>query len=407
MGRRELAGLLVIASLSTPVSAQVAPTSEDQVRPSYSACRRIPAEATSRALSVGRCIRSTLGSDDPVMDGVAHFEDHPLRLEKDQAIRIDMDALPGRGRRPSAFDTYVEVRRPGESVPLAENDDRPGPPPSLNSTLIFVAPATGDYVVRARALSTGTGDYVLRVATAHETAIRELRIGGPAITSRIDVDDSMNARERYYEDYQMPLTAGQIAQIDMEATETPVVGEERFDPFLSVWLPDGSAALAVNDDRGDSVNSRLVFVAPTGGTYIVRAEGLAGTTGNYRIAATSLRSMPLPAELGDPATGIWFDGSHATEIDNLPVRYMDYRFDGTAGERVRIEARSNLRPTLRLGRTDRLWFTEQVGEGEQARLDATLPEAGTYILRIEVPAPHEGTFEVRLTRSPVDTPATQ
>jgi hypothetical protein len=58
------------------------------------------------------------------------------------------------------LDTYLELRRPGRSVPVAENDDRPG---SLNSRILFTAAEAGDYIVRARGFAGQTGPYMLAV----------------------------------------------------------------------------------------------------------------------------------------------------------------------------------------------------------------------------------------------------
>jgi hypothetical protein len=410
MGGRGLAALIAIISSSTPVLAYqdiaTDQTVEMQAGPPQADCRPVVARAASRILRVGGCVRSILGDGDPTLDGDIPYEDYRLALRRGEAIRIDMDALPPAGQQPNApdagfsgaFDTYLEVRRPGAAVPLVENDDRPGPPYSYNSSLIFSPPASGTYVVRARSLGAGAGAYVLRVIAAPAIVTRELRLDGPSMTSRIDTNDP-RADGRYYEEYLLPLRAGQVAQIDMEATEEPEVGAVRFDPFLAVYAPNATIPFGMNDDRGDSLNARLIFVAPADDIYVVRAQGLVGTTGNYRIAAMGLPSVPLPDLLaGDHATGTWFNGSPATELDGRPVRYMEYRFEGMAGERVQIDATSNLRPQLRLGRTDRAWFAERAGEGGSARLVAALPETGTYIVRLEVPAPFDGTFDLRLTR---------
>lgn len=52
----------------------------------------------------------------------------------------------------------------GDFVKLAENDD--GTDTALNSRLIFAAPATGDYIIRATGFSDGQGRYSLGLAEA-------------------------------------------------------------------------------------------------------------------------------------------------------------------------------------------------------------------------------------------------
>lgn len=381
-----LATLLVVCVLSAP--AAILPAQGVRSTNCISA-----AEPGLREIRVGTCVRSTLGSNDAITADGVHYEDHRLNLKAGEAVRIDLDAT-GAGR----FDTYLEVRRPGAATPLMENDDRADPPGSLNSSLIFAPPAAGDYVVRARALSVEMGDYVLRVTPAPVTRVREIQLGGATATSRLNVSNPVSGG-RYYEEYRLLLRAGEVVRIDMEVTRENAVGEIRFDPYLAIFAPGQEVPLEMNDDRGDSLNARLIFTAPVAGVYRVRAQGYNGSTGAYSLATARLPAMPQPDMLaGDRAEGRWFVGSPATERNGRPVRYMEYRLEGTARERLQIDAGSNPVPNLMLGRGDRAWFAEANGIGNSARLSAVLPVTGTYIVRVEVPVPRVGTFRLRLTR---------
>ena len=311
------------------------------------------------------------------------------------AARTDQSDLAASG----AFDTYLEVRLPNSDLPLAENDDRPGPPYTYNSSLIFSAPDDSTYVVRARALFEAAGDYILNVVAAPAAVTRDLVLGEPPVTARIDANDRRRD-DRYYEDYRLPLRRGQIVQIDMEEIEQAEVGLVRLDPLLAIYGRDETTPLDMNDDRGDSFNSRLFFAAPADGNYIVRAQGLGGTIGGYRISARLLSAMPQPPQLVEGrATGIWVDGSLATLRNGESIRYAEYSFQGRQGESVTVNANSTPDPTLRLAGNDRHWFAERVGADKIAQLSARLPRTGTYIVRIEVGPPYEGSFTLTLSRA--------
>lgn len=139
-------------------------------------CTEFPPN-TARQLSTGSCVRSTLDESDSLLRDVTRYEDWHLTLQARETVRIDLESPGHTGATSGAqastpqsdrfFDTYLEVRRSGEAEPLAENDDSIG---SLNSSLVFTAPAAGNYIVRARAYYGGTGDYTLSVVVTEPAA---------------------------------------------------------------------------------------------------------------------------------------------------------------------------------------------------------------------------------------------
>ena len=85
--------------------------------------------------------------------GDSHYRDYRVQLNAGQDIALRMNA--------DSFDTVIQVFAAGAEggQPLASNDDYGG---SLNSGLLFRAPRTGTYTIRATELSHGDGAYVLR-----------------------------------------------------------------------------------------------------------------------------------------------------------------------------------------------------------------------------------------------------
>lgn len=85
-------------------------------------------------------------------DGV-HYIDYRVRLTAGQEIVINMQS--------SDFDSYLYVFDASNmNNALASNDDSNG---TLDSAILFVAPRTGDYIVRASQLSHVDGAYRLTV----------------------------------------------------------------------------------------------------------------------------------------------------------------------------------------------------------------------------------------------------
>jgi hypothetical protein len=88
-------------------------------------------------------------------------DEHVLWLYRGQAgeqVTITMES--------AEFDTYVELGRMqgGAFSVLAENDDDDDAG-TTNSRLVFTLPAAGEYVIRARAFSSGGGAYTLRLVS--------------------------------------------------------------------------------------------------------------------------------------------------------------------------------------------------------------------------------------------------
>lgn len=168
---------VLLATAAVPVFAQ-------QGDP---ACAPAP-EGGQREIRSGQCVRSVIEDSDPKNPDGVPYEDWHLRLAAGQAVQIDMDAVPPPPTPPApapapaqpapaadapdaaaadapddfgpyAFDTYLELRL-GSTI-VAYNDDRGG---SLDSTIRFTAAQAGDYVVRARPLFSGRGEYTLRIS---------------------------------------------------------------------------------------------------------------------------------------------------------------------------------------------------------------------------------------------------
>jgi len=203
----------------------------------------------------------------------------PILLTGGQRYRVIAESPGG------AFDTVVEILRPGSNEALARNDDGGD---GLNSRLAFTPDRSGLYLVRVLAFSPdGRGPYVARVETM--PPLPPPITAAPTATARtnwriwegsIDADDAENDDGRY-DDYLQHFEGGRTYYIALDAT-----GSEPFDTFIRVLPADGREGEAIDsdDDGGPGLNSFLSFTPDRDGDYIVRVSPLGSSgTGPYRL----------------------------------------------------------------------------------------------------------------------------
>lgn len=241
-------------------------------------------------------------------------------------------------------------------------------------------------------------------APAPTQQVREIPTSG-SIRSTIGADDPV-ANGRHYEDYRLPLTEGEIVQIDMEGAPPDNPGGQTLDTYLSALHPGQTgASLLTNDDQADGIfDARLYVTARVTGDYVIRAQGTDGETGNYVL---TVRRIPPPTDplplSGNRVEGDIGDNSAlVTDILARASRYDHFWFDGTAGQRVRLNARStgfDSRLQLRMGQTVLSATSFPSGTNRDSRLFAVLPRDGRYVVRVLAPVTQAGHYSLDLTRA--------
>jgi hypothetical protein len=246
---------------------------------------------------------SATGGTTPVE---VELEARPLVWGETQAALADCDATDASGRHVHAYavelaagerarlslhadwDPLLSVRGPGEF--RAENDDAfPG---NTDSLLIFTAPASGTYEVRAAALRPGvTGAYRLHAAkTAREGDGTALPLDAPtAGTLGTAAPGQIGGAWFRFE-------ARQGSAVRLRVTSTD------FDTVATVLGPDGQSW--INDDANDlgadrserPLDSTLVVAAPRTGIYQLVVTSYGGNgTGAFRVTP-SVRAPVVLAE---------------------------------------------------------------------------------------------------------------
>jgi len=206
--------------------------------------------------------------------------------------------------------------------------------------------------------------------------------------------------ESRYDDYRLSLNANDIVQIDLES--------DAFDTYLELRRADQPDPVASNDDRGDSLSSRVVYTAATGGDFVIRATRLFGGDGPYHLAVTRV-TPPTLEHLAVGRTAGAFDETSLLLPGTAgpPSRYKLYDFRGVAGQRVQLDLTSTaLTPRLELlGSDGSVLFLDSGGRNRRnSRLIFVLPRDGTYTVRAAVPATQSGRFDLDLRQGPATAP---
>lgn len=334
---------------------------------------RPPAPPAPRPSGIrpGQTLRGELSARDPETDDGRPYDAYSFRARQGQRFAVALDS--------EAFDPVLRIGRNvgGTFVQLAENDD--GPDSGLNSRLVFTAPETGDYLIRVTPLDVaGTGAYSLSLRDGPPPAAAQSIAIGATVDGELTSGDGKSEGDRPADAYRFEGREGQRVRIDMTSDD--------FDTFLELF-DENRVSLASDDDGGpEGTNSRLTFTLPRTGSYIVEARSFSDGTGDYRLSIVEVQPdrAPEPIAFGASLQGEIGDGDPTDGDDR---GFDAFTFAGREGQRVQAIMRSGDFDTyLQIGKADgdfrALAFDDDgLMEGTDSRLNFTLPEDGTYVLR--------------------------
>lgn len=208
----------------------------------------------------------------------------------------------------------------------------------------------------------------------------------------------------HHDDYRVRLAAGQRVRLTVRSDD--------IDPVVAVYRASAlDEPLAENDDDGESLNSRLTFVAPEEGVYVVRVRSFGSDGfGAYTFAATPLPPLPAPMALdrGRRTRTTWntVEGTLSAEDPDIEGQHFDdYRLTLRAGQEVLVRVDSEaFDPMVQiLAASDRegmaLKADDDTGPGLNALLGFAPEEAGEYVIRvISFDAEGTGRYRLRVAR---------
>jgi hypothetical protein len=208
----------------------------------------------------------------------------------------------------------------------------------------------------------------------------------------------------YYDEYYFDARRGETIILLMDSNA--------FDAYLRLGMErraGGFRELAYDDDGGDGRNSRLQFVIPETGTYVVRASSLGRrSTGPYTITLAGGRVgggydrydepiEPVRPRRRDGRDDLVRAGERVDAYLSRSDPKLDggepfhlYRYQGRRGERISITLRSGDfdaylvlgTPGGRHGVGTALARDDDGGGGRDSRIEHTLPEDRMYVIRV-------------------------
>ncbi len=333
--------------------------------------RPAPRAPRPSGIRLGQTVEGALGDRDPEADDGRPYDAWTFRARAGERFAIALDS--------ESFDPVVRVgRMEGPTfVELAMNDD--GADAGLNSRLVFTAPESGTYVIRATPLGAGSeGEYSLTLSEGPEPLPAQPVAIGDTVAGALTHDDGTSANGFPADAWRFEGRAGQRVRIDMASAE--------FDTYLELFDANG-VSLATDDDGGpEGTNSRLIITLPADGAYTVEARPFASATGSYSLSLTEIEPErpPQPLAFGTTLEGEIGEGDSRDTDDR---GFDAYGFSGREGQRIQAIMRSGDFDTyLQVGSAEGEFTAlaaddDGLGEGTDSRLNFTLPADGDYVLR--------------------------
>ncbi|CAN5159205.1 hypothetical protein BH10PSE1_BH10PSE1_03070 [soil metagenome] len=329
-----------------------------------------PPPLATTPITLGGSVEGELSESDGVNDGGAKADAYSFTATAGQRIDATLNS--------EAFDTYLELfNAAGESV----DQDDDGGEEGTNSRLIATLKDAGEYTLQVRSTGdTTVGAYTLALA---EAAPEPEPVALPFATVTQGEIEAGGARDddgRGYDAYTFTGEAGTRVQVVMRSGD--------FDTYLQISKAGTFESLTSDDDGlGEGTDSRLNYILPDAGEYVIRASPLGSEEkGLYSIELTDKGPQPEPGSIliGATARGTLADSDGLSDDG----AYFDaYKIDVAEGDKLNVTLVSNdFDAYLDIGRDkDGTWESKASDDDglsdTHAKVEWTVEEAGTYIIR--------------------------
>jgi hypothetical protein len=337
-----------------------------------------PPPLVSRPITVGETVEGSLDEDDGGNQFGTRADAYSFTGTAGQRLVATMSS--------DAFDTYLELfsentEENGGRYALDSDDDGAGE--GTNSRLTYTIPSDGQYTIEARAFTgEGEGAYTLMFEEAAPLPAPVALTFGATVQGEIVAEDPRDDENRGFDAYTFTGTAGNRIQLVMRSGD--------FDTYLQVGSPEGDFyAMASDDDGlGEGTDSRLNYILPNDGEFVVRASPLyADADGLYSLELLDRGPQPLPGSIlvGATARGTLGEDDALAEDGSF---YDAYRISVKAGDKLRLTMVSNeFDAFIDIGREDEAGvFTSVVSDDDSlsdthAKIDWAVEEEGDYVIR--------------------------
>ena len=337
-----------------------------------------PPPLVARPVTVGETVEASLDEGDGGNQFGTRADAYSFTGTTGQRIVATMSS--------DAFDTYLELfsensDENGGRYALDSDDDGAGE--GTNSRLTYTIPSDGQYTIEARAFtSEGEGAYTLTFEEAAPLPAPVALSWGATVQGGIVAEDPRDDENRGFDAYTFSGMAGNRIQLIMRSGD--------FDTYLQVGSPEGDFyAMASDDDGlGEGTDSRLNYILPSDGEFIVRASPLyADADGLYSLELLDRGPQPLAGSIlvGATARGTLGEDDALAEDGSF---YDAYKISVKAGDKLRLTMVSNeFDAFIDIGREDEAGvFTSVVSDDDSlsdthAKVDWAVEEEGDYVIR--------------------------
>jgi hypothetical protein len=338
-----------------------------------------PPPLVARPIAVGDTVEGSLDASDGANQYGQRADAYSFTGTAGQRIVVTMSS--------DAFDTYLELFSDSEEAEggrYALDSDDDGAGEGTNSRLTYSLTADGQYVIEARAFSGDEqgGSYTLSFEEAPPLPAPVALTYGETVQGEIVDEDPRDDENRGFDAYSFTGVAGNRIQLTLRSGD--------FDTYLQVGSPEGDFyAMASDDDGlGEGTDSRLNYILPNDGTFIVRASPLyADAEGLYSLELTDRGPQPLPGSIlvGATARGTLDEDDAIADDGSF---YDAYKITVKEGDKLRLTMVSNeFDAFIDIGREDESGaFTSVVSDDDSlsdthAKVDWAVEEEGEYVIR--------------------------
>ena len=328
-----------------------------------------PPAPTAAPVTIGEETWGRLNSDSATSDSGAPADLYRFSGRAGQRVAITMKA--------DGFDTYLELFDANHNS-LATDDDSAG---DLNARLTHTLAEDGDYLIEARAFSSGEGPYTLNIEEIAPPPPPSAIAFGQTVEGELTNSDATDDDGRRYDAFVFSGTEGQRIQAVMRSGD--------FDAYLQLGENGEEFSEIASDDDGlgQGTDARLIFTLPETGEYVLRAR-------SWSRDAKGLYALELQDLGGEPSPGSLLIGStvrarltERASITDEGIYYDAYHFKAKADEKLRFTLiASSFDAVVEVGEEkDGDYFKLEEDDDSlsdtHARLNWTAPRDGSYVLR--------------------------
>jgi len=249
----------------------------------------------------------------------------------------------------------------------------------------------GVYVVEVADFFGAGGRYQLRLTQAAEP----LFSGGGDIEAGQGVESQLPLNGRHY--WRFNSAAGAVISIVLKP-------DERLDIILSLFGPDGSQLVALDEGFSGDAEVLTGFELPVTGQYTIFISSFGNNAGSYT----------LSLDEGGEDTVNFYDAGDLTYGESKQESLQAYEahtwfFEGKTGDAVMVTVEP-LAPSLDLDiwlldqDLNRLIAQDEFLQGQTETLSLALPRDGQYVILVREFNGISGDYVIRLSAMPVATP---